>query len=364
MQEKYYMGRFEIFFVVLNITAFKIITGYTRIFFEISGPAAFISAATVGVVVFLADLFLFWLFKKTSTIPPEEILDYAFGHFCARAVKILFVIYFILTAAVLLRYSAEFVIAVAFPTAPAAFAAIFIIIGAVICAAQGFDAIVRTHAVVVPIFFAAIFILLIMSSPKSEISNLSPYLGYGAAQTFGKCFKGVGLYGSAASIFMLFPFAKSKKSFKKTAIFASAVGVLIIAAFILLFAAENDFTLAAETENPVFQMVKNVSAGQFFRRMDGYFMYIGAASAVLIISLNIFFSSYLIASEGKTEKIRPFNYSIGFIVLFLSLIPKNFGSLYRLEQAAAPWIFLAATVIPAAALWLAARKKKALGRKI
>lgn len=364
MQEKYYMGRFELFFVILNITAFKVITGYTRVFFEISGPAAFIAAVVVGAVVFLADLLLLWLFKKVPGRSFAEIFKYAFGNFWGKAALSFFVIYFIITAAVLLRYSAEFVIAVSFPSAPVSFAAMFIIIGAVICAAQGFDAISRTHAVVVPIFFTVIVILMIMSSPKTEISNLSPYFGYGAEETFVKSFKGVGLYGSIATVFMLSSFVKSKKSFKKIAVSSVGTGVIIILAIVFFFAAENDFSLAAETENPVFQMVKTVSAGQFFRRMDGYFMYIGAASAILTVSLHIFFSSYIIALSERTEKIRPFNYSIGFIVLFLALLPKSFRSLYNLEKAVAPWVCLIIGIILAAAFCIAAKKTKVSGRKI
>lgn len=332
MQEKYFMKRWELACIILNLSTYKIFTGYGRIFSDISGPAAALTAISSGALAWLIIWGLMTLYEKQGG---KTLIDLA-GERLGKVGKNLafgaLILYLILSSASTLYQTGELIKAVSFPTAPLLFVFLIVALGAVICCAQGFDAIGRIHSLIIPISLVLAVVVLAFAIPNGRVSNLSPYLGYGAESTFLRGLSSIGIYGDLIILFMLSPFAKSETNFRKTTLISLAGGVLFNVIVILAFTLLTPYKVADTISQPYLQLVKLFSAGRFFQRIDGYFMYIASGCGILALATNIFFSSYGAKQALCLPKIRPLAYSLGLLVIFLSLSFENREVAYSLAK--------------------------------
>ncbi len=322
MQEKYYLRKWELSLIVINLSVYRIFTGYAKIFSDVSGPSAPITALFSGVVAWFIIWGLLKLYEKNENKTLIKIATDCFGRAGGTAVFIILALYLLFSSSLTLRETGELISAVSFPTAPVIFILLIVVLGAVVCCAQGFNAIANCHSVIIPITLIIGGAVLVMGFSKGEISYLTPYLGYGIENTFIKGLSSIGLYSDLIILFMLFPFAK-EKSYKRTALWSIGAGVLINALVILGFTMIAPYAVADTISHPFMQLVKLFSAGRFFQRIDGYFMYAIAGCGILSLARNIFFISYGAKEVFSLPKTRPLSYSLGLLVMFLSLLPKS-----------------------------------------
>lgn len=355
MQEKYYMKRRELFAVLLNTTVYKIFTLYSRVFVDASGSAAAISAFISGAAAFLVIWLLITLQKKSGNKTLVEIAGEKLGEAAKYTIFVLIFVYLLFSASMTLRETGEFIRAVSFPSAPLLFVFLFIIAGSVICCAQGFDAIGRTHSVIVPFAALVTVIITLFAIPKGTVSNLTPYLGYGAKSVFLKGLSGIGLYGDLIILFMLVPFSKPETKFKSTALLSVGTGIFINFLVILSYTMSAPYEISKTIIHPMYQLVKLFSVGRFLQRIDGYFIYVTTICGILSVSLNLFFAAYAAKEVFCLPKIRPLAYPLGAAAVFLALLPESRETAYAVSKLSL-WVWFA-VIFAAAFLILAAPRK-------
>lgn len=357
MQEKYYMQKWELACIILNLATYKTITGYSRIFADISGPAAALTALFSGALVYLLLWGLLKLYSKTKKKTILELAEKKFGKRAKYLCFCVLFIYLIFSAAITLRETGEFIKAVSFPTAPLSFVFLLIAIGAILCCALGFDALGRTHSVIIPISIFAILIIPLFAIPKGQISNLFPYLGYGAKSTFIKGLSGIGLYSDLIILFLLAPFSGKETDFKKTALFSSGAGIIINILIVFACTLTAPYTVSGTIVHPFHQLIKLFSAGRFFQRIDGYFMCLAAICSILTLAINIFFASYSAKETFNLPKMRPLAYPLGAIITFLALIYRSREGVYAVAKMWL-WIWFAIIFLSVAIILILPRLKR------
>lgn len=323
MQEKYYLRKWELSLIVINLSVYRIFTGYAKIFSDVSGPSAPITALFSGVVAWLVIGGLLKLYEKNENKTLVKMATDCFGRAGGGAVFVILALYLLFSSSLTLRETGELISAVSFPTAPVIFILLIVVLGAVVCCAQGFNAIANCHSVIIPITLIVGGAVLIMGFSKGDISYFTPYLGYGIENTFIKGLSSLGLYSDLIILFMLFPFTNGEGSYKRTVLLSVGTGVMINTLVILGFTMIAPYAVADTISHPYMQLVKLFSAGRFFQRIDGYFMYAIAGCGILSLARNIFFISYGAKEVFALPKTRPFSYSLGLLVMFLSLLPKS-----------------------------------------
>ena len=319
MKTKYILKPFELFFIILNISTYKIFTGYASLFPQKSGSSAPISAFFSGMLVFLIVFLMLSLCEKKG----EKSIIFLTPVKLRLPFFLLVFVYLIFSSASTLRFTEELIKAVSFPTAPLSYLAIIIISAVVICFAQGFDAVSRLHSIIIPLAVVLTLPILISASRYGTLSNLFPILGYGVSETFSTALSGAGLYGDIIILFLLFPFFDQETNYKKTALFALGTGIIINTVIITVFTILTPYTVSGTISHPFLQLVKLFSAGRFFQRIDGYFMYAISGCGILSITLNLATISYLAKQVFSLPKIRPLSYPLGLLTLFLSIIITN-----------------------------------------
>lgn len=319
MNSKYYIRPFELFFIILNLSTYKIFTGYASVLPKACGPSAPLSALLSGVLVWIIVWGLLSIYNKKNT---DTIIDNA-----PKSIRIPLFIFLslslIFSAISNLRLTGELIKSVSFPTAPLSFIGLIIISCVVICCAQGFDAIARLHSLIIPIMFILTLPVLLCAIPNGKVANLFPYSGYGVSQTLKGALNSTGLYSDIIILFLIMPFCKKDNHYKKTSLLALATGVLFNSAVITIFTLLTPYSVSQTVLHPVLQLVKLFSAGRFFQRVDGYFMYAVSGCGILSISLIFFAVSYSAGQLFNLPKIRPTAYPLGLICLFSSLLISN-----------------------------------------
>ncbi len=319
MKKKYFLKPFELFFIVLNISTYKIFTGYASLFPQNAGSSAPISALLSGILVFLIIFLLLTLCEKKGA----KSVIYLTPFRLRLPLFLLLFAYLLFSSASTLRLTGELIKAVSFPTAPLSYIMVIILSAVVLCCAQGFDAVSRLHSIIIPLSVVLTLPILISSSGYGDFSNLFPFLGYGVSQTLSTALLSLGLYGDTVILFMLLPFCNRETNFKKTALFSLGTGIIINTAIITVFTLLTPYTVSLTISHPFLQLVKLFSAGRFFQRIDGYFMYAVSGCGILSLALNFAIISYSAKQVFSLPKIRPLSYPLGLLTLFLSIIVVN-----------------------------------------
>ncbi len=346
MQEKYFLKRWELSCIVLNLSTYKIFTGYARIFSDISGPAAVLNVLFSGLAMWVVIWGLLLIYEKSGKKTLVEIAEKSIGKAGKYLVYGVVLIYLLFSSSLTLRQTGELISAVSFPSAPLVFIFIIVMLGAVVCCAQGFNGIGRCHSIVIPISLTLTTAVLIMGFSKGEVSYLSPWLGYGIKNTFIRGLSSIGLYSDLIILFMLYPFAQREINYKKTVLSSFGAGILINALIILGFTMIAPYTVANTINHPYLQLVKLFSAGRFFQRIDGYFMYIVSGCGILSLAVNMFFISYGAKEAFNFPKTRPLAYPLGLLIIFLALLPKRREEVTSISRNSL-WIWVVAIFLTA-----------------
>lgn len=141
-------------------------------------------------------------------------------------------------------------------------------------------------------------------------------------------------------LYFLPPLLKDAKKFKKiafTSIIISAI-YLIIAISILLFM----FVFFQDVDEimPLYSAAAYIEFGTFFQRLDSLFLLLWTLSFACYLSIVTKFSIYIFKKVTNIKEIKPIVYPLSFIMIGISLIPKNYAESRFYETQIYPYIMI------------------------
>ena len=174
--------------------------------------------------------------------------------------------------AVNLRQFSEEIKVISFPITPISIVVLFFMAGILFASYRGIEAIVRFQGIFVAISILGFLSYLVMLIPYFRIDNITPYLGTGPYKIFVKGFLRVSDFSELIVLFMIYPFIKTKKNFKKIGLFSIAASGFFMASLTLVFLGIFPYPVATEFYLPAFQMGRLVYYGRFFQRVESLFL--------------------------------------------------------------------------------------------
>ena len=223
MRNKISFGRWEAATLLINLICTKIFLFFNRMTVEDAGNAGWIMTIYICLLALIMLVFLTKLLKRFEGRDILDIAEIAGG----RPLKILSgliitgVLLF-LTVNVLREFSEEMKV-VSLPSSPLSYIMLFFICGIIAGSFLGIESIVRYNAIIVPIIAFGYILILLGVTPKIDISNIYPILGYGADDIFLKGFLRVSVFGELLILFLLPPFLGNRKNLKEAGY--SAIGI-------------------------------------------------------------------------------------------------------------------------------------------
>ena len=310
----------EIFCLCTSLAAFRIFTTLPVIFTRISGTGAPLSALLAGI---LAIAFV-WLHYK--------------GHnFFKFTESTLFKYIFSISALAHLAVSALFTLTqfsyfakiTAFPTTPIWFVSLLFVIAAGFGAMTGIPPLLRVCRYTIPVFVGVVLLLILSVLWNSHPTNLFPVLGNGATATFGKGLVGILLFSDLSLLLLFDQPTENKNKIRRSAIWGTALGVLVCFLTVVAYTAKIPYPISKVGQFPFYLLMKEVSYGRFFQRVDAIVLLVSALWGMLSLCLQLCLTTKIFSDTfgitSKSAVIFPlcfalFFYSLNGAVSLLSIL--------------------------------------------
>ncbi len=268
----------EICCLCISLAAFRIFTTLPLIFTRISGTGAPLSALLAGI---LAIAFVWLRYKGKS------ILTHTKSPFVRYAVSISALAHLSVSALFTLTQFSHFAKVTAFPTTPLWFVSLFFVIAAGFGAMMGIPPLLRVCRYVVPVFVGIVFLLILSVLWNSNPTNLLPILGNGAINTVSRGLSGILLFSDLSLLFLFDQPSGNETKIRRSAIWGTVLGVLVCFLTVVAYTAKIPYPISKNGPFPFYLLMKEVSYGRFFQRVDAIVLFVSSLWGMLSLCLQL-----------------------------------------------------------------------------
>lgn len=279
-------------------------------------------AAILGMIL---SVLLIWLYGSLgSRFPTKTLVEYSeeiLGKWIGKVISLLFLSYFLILAAIILREIGDFMVIQVMPETPmTAFHVVFLLL--VIAATRmGLEPVARAAEIFLPWVVILYLIVILFVAPQLKIENIQPIFEHGPKSIFAATYPFFGLvFLELYILLMLFPSVnrrtKTKKAYFLGTFFGGILILIIILFSILVIGPEQ----VERQVYPSYVLAKKINVADFFQRLE--VVVAGSWFLTLFFKLTIcFYATALGLSQMlKFEDYRFLTYPLGLILLPLSLI--------------------------------------------
>ena len=288
------------------------------------------------------------IYKLLKNFPSMDIIDISElvgGKFFKNIVGIVFIIYFILSASLMLRNFCESIQILYFPMTNITFIMALIIIAICIANRLDFTATVKANVIILPIALLGILFLFFTNINKFVPERIFPILGESAYNTFVLGVTNIASFGGIAYIYFLPPLLKESTKFKKiTLISIAATAIYLVFTIATLLFIFTFFTNVSEI-SPLYTATRYIEFGSFFQRLESVFLLIWILVFACYLSIVCKFSISIFQKiTGITNK-KPLIDIFGLLILSIALIPKNIAISQSFENKIYPYLMISIVLI-------------------
>jgi spore germination protein (amino acid permease) len=363
MKSKIIFGRWEAIAFILNLLITQVILGFPRSMVETGKTAGWMIPIYATGIILICFAVISRLYSPFEGKDILEIAEETGGDILRIVIGLLFLIYLVFIISVVLREFAEDMKVVALPASPISFVTMFFLVGMIVGAYAGLEALVRCNSYIVPIIIGGLLVIIIGCVPFFNAYNLMPVLGSGIPNIFGRGFLKISMFSALSILFFIAPYIKTKKNFRSVGYISIAIAgflfTLTTAAYLLVY----PFPVALERFLPVYNLARLINFGRFFQRIESIFVLIWAASALLYLSGGFFLILHVFRKTFKLDYYKPLIIPMSILIFTISLLPPNLLSAVELEQRYfRNYIWILTFVIPIILLlfagWIKKSRKK------
>lgn len=316
-------GRWSAAALLINSLSARILLNFPRSAIETSGNGALIQTIYISI---LALLFFFIIEKLYSSFESKDLLDIGqqVGGNVVRILEgIILLGPLIFTCPILLREYAENLKIVALTASPINYVSIFLAVGMIAASYAGIEAIVRFHAIVIPIIIVAYIFILVGVIPFFDSSNFYPLLGNGVDKIFISGFPTVSIFAPLVYLFLIPPFIKKHKNFRISGYTAIAFSAFFFIFTVITYLGVYPYPTATEFFLPTYQIARMINYGRFFQRVEAVFFLVWALTALMYLSVIFYFITYVFKKTFNLEYRKPLILPFAMLLYTISSLPSN-----------------------------------------
>ena len=343
--QKSKLGTIEAIMLVLTIVVAHSVLSMTTNILSSYKSASILNVVYISIIAIGIAYLIYKLLKNFPSMDIIDISELVGGKVFKNIVGIVFIIYFILTASLMLRSFCESIQILYFPMTDITFIMALIIIAICIASRLEFTATVKTNVIILPIALLGILFLFFTNINRFVPERIFPILGEGAFNTFVLGLTNIASFGGIAYIYFLPPLLKDNTKFKKItliSIIATAIYlVFTIATLLFIF---TFFTNVSEI-SPLYTATRYIEFGSFFQRLESVFLLIWILVFACYLSIVCKFSISIFQKiTGITNK-KPLIDIFGILILSIALIPKNIAVSQSFENKIYPYLMIGIVLI-------------------
>ncbi|MDP4094900.1 MAG: endospore germination permease [Bacillota bacterium] len=331
MKNKITFGKWEAAGLLINAISARIFLNFPRPLVESSGTAAWIQMLYVSILALIGFTIIIKLYKKFEGRDLMDISDHIGGGILRFITGIILLVTFIVVCSIILREYSENMKVIAFNVSPISFVMLFFLVGMIVAAYLGMEAIVRLHAIAIPIITVGFVIIFLGVAPFYDVSNLYPLLGNGPKKIFGSGFFALSTFSPLVYLYLMPPFIKTHKNLKRAGYIGIAFSIFFSMASVLVYEMVFGYPSGTESFLPTFELARLINYGRFFQRVESVFMFSWVISAMLYLSIILYFSAYVLQKMFRLKFYKPLIFPLVVIIFCISFLPPNLMTSITLE---------------------------------
>ncbi len=236
--------------------------------------SSLINTGYISLIAIIITVLICLLYKRFIGISFLAITEYLGGKVLKFFVGIIFFIYFLFTASIVLCKTVNCLQIVYYPMTNISYTVLLFVISTCIACNLKNNGFLRATFIIVPIAFIAIFLIFVGNLKNFNYQNIFPILGNGVNATFFSGATHLFTFGSLAYILFLPQHLKRPEKFMTISIITTALSsillTLIVATIILMF----NKNVTSGQLFPLYISVRYIEFGTFFQRLDSAFLLI------------------------------------------------------------------------------------------
>lgn len=324
-------GKVEAIFIIVNAVSIQLFLGLTRRMAAVGGNAGWMIPLYTSI---LALILFFFISKLYSSFEGKDIIDVAQiagGSFGRITVGLIFIVDYIFIITIMLRIFGEDIKIFALNRSPLSFVILVFVAVMVIAAYLGIEAIVRLNTITVPVVAVGFLIVVLGNVKFMEPTCLFPIFGIGSYEIFIKGISRMSIYSAFSFIFFVMPFIGKNKAYKSIGYWSLVISGILLSFGTLVYMLVVPYPTSTEYFIPYLHLARYVSYGRFFQRIESIFVLIWTLSAIIYLSLGLFFLMYIIKKTFKLEYYRPLIVPVAIIIFTLCFIPQSLMATVEIE---------------------------------
>ncbi|OKL36968.1 GerAB/ArcD/ProY family transporter [Domibacillus mangrovi] len=323
---------------------------------------AILIATAGGFCLFLIYYRLYYYYPDNS---PTEYMQILLGSVLGKLMAFFFILYFVYSAASVLRGFGEMLVTVAYPETPLFVINALFIVAIVYTVYKGIEVLSRTSEILFFIICLLIvsIILLTMFSKIIDINNLKPIFEEGLSPIIKTAFTDT-LYfpfGQVVAFTVIFPDVTERKKVKRTGLWAIGMSGFTLS----LITAMNISVLGVDqtyhSQFPLLTTIQMIELGGFLERLDIYFILFVILAGFIKISIFFYAAVLSVAHLFQLKHPSRLTYPMGIVVLWVSMAVASSITGYTQEwrNFELPYIFpLFQVILPLFLLLFASLKNR------
>ena len=357
------IGNIQAIALVVISTMCTVFMSVKQLIIADCASSSLINVVYVFAIALILTLVFCTLSKKFSG---KSILDISYflgGRVLEFIVGIIFIAYFVLTAAILLKKLCSCLQIVYYPMTNIKFILLPFAIATTIIVYFKRDSSFKASVIIFPLLILVICLIFIGNIKNFDINSIYPILGNGINSTFLYGATNLYVFNAISYLYFLPPKLREPKKFK----FIAFISITISAILLFLIVANLLFTFGYNLSStelfPLYLSVRYIEFGTFFQRLDAIFLSFCVLNFICFLCLNTtvcigIFKQITHLSDKHLVIFPHVATLIGFSMLIKS-IPK----LLIWESSISKWFFFLITIGLTFIILVSARIKLKLSRR-
>lgn len=324
MEKKGFIEEFALF-VSLSVSMIGVGVFYApSIVAKYVGPGGWISALITGIEIFLILFCIYEVVKLNKFKDITYILTGIYGKFLGKLVSLIYSLLILIVLAVSLRTFSEVITMYLLRNTPTEVIIITFVFIGMYLSRGGLANVVHFNEIVFWVMFVPIAIMLLLTLPAADFSNLLPIGGYPVKDYFMSSFEILFLFNGFSMAFILIPYVRDRKSIKsvifKSSIFVTAFYVIIL----ILVSATLSSVQTADSIFPTITMLQSISSGNgILEKWDSLIMALWVIFYFTSYANIYYFASIILKDVFSLEDVRTSSMIYVPIVYVVAMLPEN-----------------------------------------
>ncbi len=323
----------EAIFMIVTVIVAHTLSSLPQNLINNTKSSTIINLIYVGVIAILISYIIYRLLKNFGSEDIIDISEYLGGKVFKSIIGIIFIFYFILSSASLLREFCEGLHIVFFPMTSTIYIIIPFIFVMIINNLLSFVSNAKTISVVFPVVLASVVFLFIGNLSHFSYENIYPIFGKGFVNTFITGIGNIGAFGGISCLYFLPPFLKQPNKLKKICISSIIIGtiylILAISTILLMFS----IFVGAGQVLPLYSSARYIEFNTFFQRLESLFMVIWILEICCYLIIANRFSINIIKKIANLEGEKSLAFIVPIFIFGVSLLFKNYATIKYFESS-------------------------------